>query len=552
MSLLDQHCRYQAEVVEPYDCTLNMTDIKTNKNKFYIMQVIKTSSGHQLYVRYGRVGEVGKISYMPGDVNFCTSKFESQFKSKTKNNWSSRDKFQHFKDKYYLCQKQKIADQDTEEAKKKAKTKIPDCTLDQRVQSFLSLISDVNMLKTTMKQLNVDEAKMPLGAISPDQLDAADQILSDIIDLIIEKPQPAPTQSAPTQSAPTQPADAGRVKLTLKKKSLSFKPAQAASPQAKPAPTPSPAPATQSKSLVVGKPKVLTPMEYERLIDLTNKYYTLVPFPVSRSNKPPIIDSQQRIDEYREALEDLKNLKIAYTMIENQSPQSGLSIHPLDHVYQEAGTTIQPLDRSTRTWEMIRKYVFQTQGATHYCNVELVDIYEISRHPENDWKAPARAAHNRTLLWHGTRLGNYLSIMKQGLLLDPSKTGAFITGKLYGFGIYAANSFSKSYNYTGCYQRGEEACLFLAEVALGNTKVETQPNYYITEQTLANTNHHSTWGRGMNTPDSHEVLDDGTIVPNGKLVSSNFPGAYLIYDEFVVYNIDQIKLRYIVRVKNLG
>lgn len=123
---------------------------------------------------------------------------------------------------------------------------------------------------------------------------------------------------------------------------------------------------------------------------------------------------------------------------------------------------------------------------------------------------------------------------------------------MFGAGLYGANSFSKSFNYTNCYQRGEEACLFLGEFALGNTENRTNADYYITEKTLLQKNKHSTWGQGMNTPESHEKLYDGTIVPNGKLTRSNVPGACLIYDEFIVYNTDQLKLRYIVRVKNLG
>ena len=39
--ILDEHCSRAGMVVEPFDCTLNMTDLKDNKNKFYIMQIIQ-------------------------------------------------------------------------------------------------------------------------------------------------------------------------------------------------------------------------------------------------------------------------------------------------------------------------------------------------------------------------------------------------------------------------------------------------------------------------------------------------------------------------------
>ena len=35
----------------------------------------------------------------------------------------------------------------------------------------------------------------------------------------------------------------------------------------------------------------------------------------------------------------------------------------------------------------------------------------------------------------------WVSILKNGLLLDPSKIGAVITGKMFGYGFIGLNSF---------------------------------------------------------------------------------------------------------------
>lgn len=48
-------------------------------------------------------------------------------------------------------------------------------------------------------------------------------------------------------------------------------------------------------------------------------------------------------------------------------------------------------------------------------------------------------------LWHGSRNENWLSIMNSGLSLNPN---AVITGKMFGNGIYFAQSSMKSWNYT--------------------------------------------------------------------------------------------------------
>ena len=57
-------------------------------------------------------------------------------------------------------------------------------------------------------------------------------------------------------------------------------------------------------------------------------------------------------------------------------------------------------------------------------------------------------------LWHGSRNENWVSIIKQGLLLNPN---AIITGKMFGNGIYFAPGSTKSWNYTsgnGAYWTG--------------------------------------------------------------------------------------------------
>ena len=69
--------------------TLNQTEIGSNKNKFYIIQLIELSSTKfVVYIRYGRIGNTGVIR----NDYFTTSQlamthFSKQFSSKTGNKW---------------------------------------------------------------------------------------------------------------------------------------------------------------------------------------------------------------------------------------------------------------------------------------------------------------------------------------------------------------------------------------------------------------------------------------------------------------------------------
>lgn len=57
----------------------------------------------------------------------------------------------------------------------------------------------------------------------------------------------------------------------------------------------------------------------------------------------------------------------------------------------------------------------------------------------------------------------------------------------------------------------------------------------------------STWGQGQKTPQG-EVVVDNIRIPNGKLTDSKVKSV-LLYNEYIVYNTDQIKQAYLVVVK---
>ena len=481
--VIDPNCEHRdGTVYQDYDCTLNQTDIKTNKNKFYIMQIIEKNGNGYLFIRYGRVGEKGRLS-----TKFASSPadhvafFIKQFRSKTGNHWSSRDRFEAKKGKYYLCEMDyedvdEVKDDDTTKKDKKD----VECTLDERVQNFLRLVSDVKEMKKTLVDLDIDTRKMPLGKLSQSQIDKGYEILN-------------------------------KIKLELKKKES---------------------------------------VEREDYItDLSSEYYTLIPYVCNRGSRPPVINTDAMVQKYTETLDELSNITVAAKIVKD-SEHVG-DVHPLDAVYHSIETDIKPVKKGSKAWKTIEDYIFNTHAPTHSSyEVELVDIYEIKRKGEREKYRKEFGSHdNKQLLWHGTRLTNYISILQKGLLLRPDVIpGTYVTGKMFGYGIYGANSFSKSFNYTGASRSNPTACLFLAEFALGKTSNRLKHDYYISKQSLEQEGCHSTWGQGKTTPSGHTMLNK-VKVPNGKLTNSNVAGGSLLYDEFIVYDQNQLHLRYIVNVK---
>ncbi|EUB53851.1 Poly [ADP-ribose] polymerase [Echinococcus granulosus] len=62
---------------------------------------------------------------------------------------------------------------------------------------------------------------------------------------------------------------------------------------------------------------------------------------------------------------------------------------------------------------------------------------------------------------------------------------------------------------------------------------------------------HSVQGVGRNMPDPSTwiTLDDGVVVPCGKIIESKVYTATLLYNEFIVYDVRQIRLRYLVKLR---
>ncbi len=69
------------------------------------------------------------------------------------------------------------------------------------------------------------------------------------------------------------------------------------------------------------------------------------------------------------------------------------------------------------------------------------------------------------------------------------------------------------------------------------------------------TGKHSTKGAGRSEPDKSDwvTLDDGCVVPCGKIKTvvdkTNAANYALLYNEYIVYDVDQIKLKYICKVE---
>jgi len=473
--LIDPHCQYQTGSLAQqngsvYSCTLNQTNISNNNNKFYIMQVIHAGS-YYVFVRYGRIGEVGVISNKQfSSLDQATGFFEKQFKAKTGNNWSQKNNFQRITGKYFLTEIDRV--EDIKESESSSSEDDP-VKLDPKIIKLLELITNQTYMKNTLTQLEIDTEKMPLGKISQTQIDKGYEILNEINNNL-------------------------------------------------------------------GDDHVLSA--------LSSEYYTYIPINTGR-RKPPLIDSKDLIGKNLNLLNELSQMIYGSKTVTKLGKKN--TNNALIKTYEELGTTFYPLEKTDEMYQILVDYLKNSKAPTHNFNFSVEEIFELERPKEKEaYDIYSKYIKNKTLLFHGTRVSNMMGILKNGLVVDPSRLGinVSITGKMFGMGLYFANSCSKSINYCGYSYSDNIACLFVSEVALGNMLKKVHADSGLTAKNIPN-GYHSTWGLGKSTIKQYDRYDDGTQVPVGK-IAQNSTGKYdLLYDEFIVYHEEQVNLRYIIKLR---
>uniref|UniRef100_A0AAZ3QHC3 Poly [ADP-ribose] polymerase n=1 Tax=Oncorhynchus tshawytscha TaxID=74940 RepID=A0AAZ3QHC3_ONCTS len=278
------------------------------------------------------------------------------------------------------------------------------------------------------------------------------------------------------------------------------------------------------------------------ILDLSNRFYTLIPHDFGMK-KPPLLSNLDYIQAKVQMLDNLLDIEVAYSLLKGGAEDNKKD--PIDINYEKLKTKIEVVDKTTKEAEIILQYVKNTHAATHNTyTLEVEEIFKIVREGEYQKYRPFQDLPNRQLLWHGSRATNYAGILSQGLRIAPPE--APVTGYMFGKGVYFADMVSKSANYCHTSQSDPTGLLLLGEVALGNMH-ELKKASHITKLPKGK---HSVKGLGRNAPDpSATVTLDGVQVPLGKGTNTNIDDTSLLYNEYIVYDVAQVNLKYLLKIK---
>lgn len=273
-----------------------------------------------------------------------------------------------------------------------------------------------------------------------------------------------------------------------------------------------------------------------------DEFYTRIPHTFGMK-KPPLIRDSQTVKQKIQLLEALGDIEIAINILK----QGDITENPIDRTYKSLECEIESLSQNSTEYKLVETYLLNTHAATHTgYSMKLLEVFSCHKSAET---SQFLDYGNRMLLWHGSRLTNWVGILSRGLRIAPPE--APVTGYMFGKGVYFADMSSKSANYCFATRTRNIGLALLCEVSLGESHQLLEANYYADKLPPGK---HSVKGMGRVAPDPTciQTLPNGTVVPLGRGIDtgvSNPCGYTLNYNEYIIYDTRQVKMRYLVKIQ---
>lgn len=172
-----------------------------------------------------------------------------------------------------------------------------------------------------------------------------------------------------------------------------------------------------------------------QIVEGSEEFYHLIPVDGLEYEKlTPVLDTD-KLREKQRLVHDLSHIEFANELLLGAQHRSG-DISPVDYVYHSLGTQLEQLEPSEYETQLILQYINNSSSASSK-NVKIHCIYRVVRNCETSAESSSTASKtdNPWLLWHGSKSQNVLSILSQGLQVEPlgSDTNGGIIEKVYCF-----------------------------------------------------------------------------------------------------------------------
>ncbi len=399
---------------------LQVTDIKTNRNKYYAIELHSSKNKYRVYTHYGRTDDLDsnpnagmRESRYCDSIGEAESIYDKIYREKTSprkgykelslasSKIGSKKSFGQSSGEIDDKTLKKIANKDA------PKDSVPIIHLDKSIQNLVDhLYSEAtNALTSTVNAtITANGIETPLGVLTIGQIDKGQAILDDL-----------------------------SIALSKKKKQNDY------------------------------------------IVELSGNFYTLIPHKLGRSRvaaEAAVINDISKITEKQDTLQLMRD------MLNVNSKSNVLANPEINKKYTALGCTINALPKDK--FSEIKKYIDKSVIDT-YDRFKIKNIFEIKRPTEQ--AEYDSSIGNDKLLFHGSAAKNWVGILSRGLLLPKLvvKMGVTRTDAGWlGHGIYFGNAACTAYNYAGYGKKGSRF-ITVASVALGKIKDYRKITYNLTE-----------------------------------------------------------------------
>ena len=390
---------------------LQVTDIKTNRNKYYAIELHSAGSKYRVFTHYGRTDDldtnpnagVKEVRY--GNLPECEGTYTQIYKQKTGkrkgykelNLASSRigssksvgKSSGHVDDKTL----KKIQGKTDKKTVKKTTS-----VLSPTVQDFVKYIyaEATNALTSTVNaSITANGIETPLGVLTLGQIDKGQEILDTLYDLFQKK----------------------------------------------------------------------TKATRDKMMDLSGEFYTVIPHRIGRTRAAAEASVINTLTDFSQKQDTLQLMR---DMLSVSGKDSQVLINPeVDKKYNALGCKIEMVEGAK--YKELKSYVESSQIKTS--RIKVKNVYSLCRPDEQ--KTFANNIKNKKLLFHGSRAKNWVGILSRGLLLPKIVVSLGVNRTDAGWlgnGIYFGDAACTAYYYTSPGRNRNTRMMAIANVALGKVK----------------------------------------------------------------------------------
>ncbi len=262
------------------------------------------------------------------------------------------------------------------------------------------------------------------------------------------------------------------------------------------------------------------PKGYQAKLEaLTGDFYSAIPHRIGRTRAAiasSVIDNLTAFEQKQSTLQLMKDM-----LQVNGEGGSVLFDARIDTEYEALKCNIGYLDPKLSEYKELADHVVKSQVKSK--SIKVQHIYTLKR--PDEWTAFTEQMDNHKLLFHGSRIQNWVGILSRGILLPKIVVSMGVNrtdAGWLGHGIYFGDAACTSFFYATP-GRHKTRMIAIARVALGKKKEYTKITY------------------GLNKP------PDGFDSCHGVRNKPGKPSEFAD-DEYVIYTNQQQRLEYLVEV----